>query len=66
MGQYGENWEFSTRFGHSKFAATNFGWFGATFDFWSIFAILTPGTPYGYPQNPPILGLPDRFGPVKR
>ena len=62
MGQNDENWPFSTRFDQKKFAATNFGWFGPTFDFWSIFAILTPGTPWWYPQNHPFWVCPTLFG----
>ena len=52
----GENGPNGTPLGHPKFAGTNFGWFGATFEFWSIFAILTSERGLGVPPDSPILG----------
>ena len=52
-GQNGKKWRKLTGFGHPKFAGTNFGWFGATFDFWSIFAILTSISDMVVPRNTP-------------
>ena len=58
-----KKWRKLIGFGHPKLPGTKFGWFGATFDFWSIFAILTLGGRLGVPPDyPPFWPCPTLLG----